>query len=72
MLLQETLAPHPNQMAVLPGQLRLALLQGELQPAPLCLHLQAQQVQRDVCLHVLGMKTAFQQQIHESREIMNS
>ena len=52
-LLDEPLAADAGQVAVLPGQLRLALLQRRHQPAALHLHLQVQQVEGGVRLYVL-------------------
>ena len=52
-LLDEPLAPHVGQVAVLPGHLRLALLQQHRQLAPLHLHFKMQKVKGGICLNVL-------------------
>ena len=53
-LLDEPLAPHASQVAVLPGQLRLALLQRHHQLAPLHLYFQVEEVKGGICLNILG------------------
>lgn len=53
MLLDEPLAPHVSQVAVLPGHLRLAFLQQHRQLAPLHLHFKMQEVKGGICLYVL-------------------
>ncbi len=52
-LLDEPLAPHAGQVAVLPGHLRLTLLQQHHKLAPLHLHFKMQEVKGGVCLNIL-------------------
>lgn len=53
-LLDESLAPHASQVAVLSGHLCLALLQQHHQLAPLHLDFKMQEMKGGVCLNILG------------------
>jgi len=64
-LLDQPLAARAGQVAVLPGHLRLALLQQHRQLAPLHLHFEMEEVERGVRLNILGNDTTDSEQFRQ-------